>query len=196
MVHRSERRVARRIGLVAVAAVTLLTSLGIVRAPVADALTAYPSGSPGTAQLVQSVMGSSNGVRYITGGQGTVYRSSAYSTSNQYICSQTRFWELRNNAGGTSTWYQIGTGPLYCGWAKPTQTGVTVPASYLWDPTYSIGYSVDVVTTWRLSTTAAPYGKRVYDYDRTADYACWVTDCKVGFNTNGAGAYIANYSIF
>lgn len=192
------RRGARSARIIAEGLMALLCIGIVLPAGSASASTTTSSrGYPGATSLAPAYGGWSGGAytgsAYINAGAGTAYRSRAYKAYDQYVCATTRLYQLMNNANGTSTWTRVSLGKA-CGWIRSGQSYINLSTNTFWNPDQWIGYGVDVRLTWQLSNGSV-IGSRTVDFDSTSDYQCGVSSCSVGYNSNGAGAFIAFYAV-
>lgn len=186
----------RTLSKVSVAIAVLAVGLGLSLGDgSANALSISGSGSPGTASLVQATLNQSNGLRYMTAGNGVAYKSAAYAGYNQWVCATTRFYKLMVNSNGTANWAKVDQGAPECGWILKSQSAITLRQMNYWNPMYTFGYGVDVVISWKLSPTATTsIGTRTYDFNKANDYACLVSQCVVNSHYQ-QGGYISNWKV-
>jgi hypothetical protein len=180
-----------------VLAVIVLVALAVGSSTAGAITVGSRTGSPGSAGFYRAVLDEvASGDRYIGAGAGTFYQSPRYPNRAQWVCAQTRFWRLNINNGGPDSWARVGQATR-CGWISASGTYVNLGGVNYWNPTYSLGYSVDVVVRWKLSRNAPiRIGRAVYDFRARSDYECLVGECVIDYNHSVDGAYIANWSIF
>lgn len=169
--------------LIAAVAVALVLGIG---AQAASAVTVpSSSGYPGTATYPRSVGGSVNSM---TGRLGTaarvVYESPSYRNYDQYVCVTPRLWLLYNYSNGSQAW-GLQSQRTDCRWIPAAYSSVQLPAAIFDNLTPMLGYSVDVVVTWKFSNGSV-IGQRTYDYNAVGDYICATTRCSVGNSRVGA----------
>ena len=182
-----ERRPRRRLA----AALTLLgatvaTLLGMQSSASAYSL-AYNWGRPGYTTTPFTYAASTGyGGGTVTVPYRTVYESSYYGASWQYVCVTANL----ETASGATFWTDYSSSK-HCAWISPSATSVVVNGA---DFTNLLGmnmaiYSVNIDVTWQLSS-GAYIGERIYDYNATGDYRCSTAYCGVGSTTWGGGAYV------
>ena len=178
--------VKRRWGLafaVAASAVTLLAG-----GQPASAYTQTQSGYVGSLTTPSKDTGAwiSFGSGRSAGHDATAGKAPAYSSSNQYICSTTRLYQL-SSVNGRQKWTLDGTFAPYkqCAWAG---AGGVNFSGVSYDGLIPLtGYSTDTTYTWQLAN-GTTIGSRYIDMSQRADYQCLTTGCLTGTST--VGGYI------
>jgi hypothetical protein len=172
--RRSAGRLLRRVALPALLATTAL----VMAAPAGAYTITVSKGAPGKAStpVVYGTYGGNGSL--ITAPARRVTESRRYARYDQWVCVTPRLYHGYTPDWGSPDWV-LDAKATNCAWIPARARYVDVPGVDFTSPVPIFAYGVTVTVTWSLSDGTV-VGKRVYDYDQSADYLCQNGGCYTG----------------